>query len=106
MNAMVGKARSGRGTDSEPGPRLLVIEDDPDVRENLRCGLAEAGYEVRTASTGLGGLRLARQQLPDLVLLDLMLPDVGGKIVCNQLKSDDVTSATRVDHRIGEGRGD
>jgi two-component system phosphate regulon response regulator PhoB len=77
-------------------PRLLVIEDDPDVREFLRFGLAEAGYEVRTASSGLGGLRLAREQLPDLVLLDLMLPDVGGKSVCKQLKFDALTSATRV----------
>jgi two-component system phosphate regulon response regulator PhoB len=77
-------------------PRVLVIEDDPDVREILRDGVAEAGHEVRTAATGLEGLRLAREDPPDLVLLDLILPDTRGTSVCKQLKSERATSATRV----------
>jgi two-component system phosphate regulon response regulator PhoB len=77
-------------------PRVLVIEDDPDVRELLQGALASAGYEVRTATGGLEGLRLAKERWPDVVLLDLMLPDIGGTTVCRQLKFDPATSASRV----------
>jgi two-component system phosphate regulon response regulator PhoB len=77
-------------------PRVLIIEDDRDLRDILGTALAEAGYEVRTAIGGLEGLRLAREQVPDLVLLDLMLPDIGGTSVCRQLKYDDATSSARV----------
>jgi two-component system phosphate regulon response regulator PhoB len=77
-------------------PRVIVIEDDPDVREILRQALADAGHEVRTAAGGLEGLRLAREQLPALVLLDLTLPDIAGTSVLQQLKLEAPTRAARV----------
>jgi two-component system, OmpR family, phosphate regulon response regulator PhoB len=76
--------------------RLLVIEDNPDLREILRYNLDAAMHEVRVAATGEEGLRLARQEPPDIVLLDLMLPDTPGTTVCKQLKSDAATHSTRV----------
>jgi two-component system phosphate regulon response regulator PhoB len=85
-------------------PRVLVIEDDPDLRGILRHALADGGYEVRTAGGGLEGLRLAREQAPDLVLLDLVLPDIGGTSVCKQVKLDPATSRARV--IIVSGRGE
>jgi two-component system phosphate regulon response regulator PhoB len=84
-------------------PHLLVIEDDPDVRKLLRSALAEAGHDVRTASSGLEGLRLARERVPDVVLLDLSLPDIGGTSVCRQLKFNPVTSRARVIIVSGKG---
>jgi two-component system, OmpR family, phosphate regulon response regulator PhoB len=75
---------------------VLVIEDNSDIVEILRYNLGQAGHQVRVAATGREGLRLAREEPPDLVLLDLMLPDLPGTSVCKQLKSDAVTRATRV----------
>jgi two-component system phosphate regulon response regulator PhoB len=75
---------------------VLVIEDNPDIVEILRYNLGQAGHEVRVAVTGRDGLRLAREERPDIVLLDLMLPDMPGTSVCKQLKSDAATSAVQV----------
>src|SRR5678815_2762228 len=70
---------------------ILVIEDERDIQEVLEYGLREAGYDVLCASRGLEGLRVAREQPPDLVLLDLMLPDLSGNDVCRALKTDAAT---------------
>ncbi len=69
-------------------PRVLVIEDEGDLAEVLRYNLAAAGFEVAIASRGADGLRLASERIPDLVLLDLMLPDLPGTEVCRSLKAD------------------
>lgn len=71
--------------------RILVVEDEPDVREVLRFNLAQAGYEVFGAPSGRDGINLARQRRPDLVLLDWMLPDVSGIDVCRSLKDAPTT---------------
>ena len=76
--------------------RVLVIEDEADLQEILRYNLGQAGHEVRVAATGKEGLRLAREQRPDIVLLDVMLPDVAGTSVCKQLKSDAATKGIHV----------
>jgi two-component system phosphate regulon response regulator PhoB len=76
--------------------RVLVIEDDPDQQEVLRYNLAAAGHQVRIAPTGAEGLRVAHEERPDIVLLDLMLPDVPGTSVCKQIKSDAALRPTRV----------
>src|SRR5690606_32328217 len=65
--------------------KLLVIEDEPDVRNVMEYNLALAGHEVVSAGDGRQGLRLAREIKPDLVLLDLMLPDLSGTEVCRAL---------------------
>ncbi len=69
-------------------PRILVIEDDADIREVLSYNLGQAGYEVLLAARGYDGLRLAREAEPDLVLLDLMLPDLPGTEICRAIKQD------------------
>jgi two-component system phosphate regulon response regulator PhoB len=68
--------------------RILVIEDEADIRHVLDHNLRTAGYEVIAAERGREGLSLAREQHPDLVLLDLMLPDLSGTQVCRALKDD------------------
>jgi two-component system phosphate regulon response regulator PhoB len=68
--------------------RILVIEDERDLQQVLAYNLRQAGHEVLTASGGQEGLRVAREQRPDLVLLDLMLPDLPGTEVCRTLKRE------------------
>jgi two-component system phosphate regulon response regulator PhoB len=76
--------------------RILVIEDEADIQQVLEYNLREKGHKVHVASTGEEGLRLAREKKPDLVLLDLMLPDISGTEVCKQLKTDPATRMTQV----------
>jgi two-component system phosphate regulon response regulator PhoB len=73
--------------------RILVVEDENDIAEALDYNLQNAGYEVLLAPSGQDGLRLARTRAPDLVLLDLMLPDLPGTDVCRALKDDPNTRA-------------
>jgi two-component system, OmpR family, phosphate regulon response regulator PhoB len=68
--------------------RILVVEDEGDIRQILAYNLGQAGHEVLTADRGATALDLAQKERPDLVLLDLMLPDISGLDVCRQLKSD------------------
>jgi DNA-binding response OmpR family regulator len=75
---------------------VLVVEDEPDVAELLRFNLAKEGYEVLQATNGADGLRRAREMLPELVLLDLMVPQLNGWEVCRRLKQDPATRAIPV----------
>jgi two-component system KDP operon response regulator KdpE len=68
--------------------RILVIDDEPQIRRIMRETLAGAGYEVEDARTGVEGLEKLRQFLPDLVLLDINLPEMGGVEVCKAIRSD------------------
>lgn len=68
--------------------RVLVVEDDPSVRGLLHTLLSAEGYEVATASDGLAGLVKATASKPALVLLDLMMPDLGGVRVLEELHDD------------------
>jgi DNA-binding response OmpR family regulator len=74
-------------------PKILVVDDEPDALELIAFNLKNAGLEVLTAENGDQALRLARAQLPDLILLDLMLPEVDGLEVCKILRRDPATSA-------------
>jgi DNA-binding response OmpR family regulator len=76
--------------------RVLVVEDDPSVRGLLQTLLVAEGYEVATASDGLGGLGKAASSQPALVLLDLVMPDLGGVRVLEELRVDPVLSAIPV----------
>jgi two-component system, OmpR family, response regulator MtrA len=66
---------------------ILVIEDDPSIRELTQLGLSAAGFRVSTAADGWSGLTLFRQDGPDLVVLDLMLPGMDGLEVCRQIRA-------------------
>jgi DNA-binding response OmpR family regulator len=68
-------------------PRILIVEDDVSVQQPLRAVLAQYGAEVMTANDGAEGLRLARAWLPDLLLLDVMMPHVDGWTMLQQLRS-------------------
>lgn len=73
-------------------PKILIVDDEPDALEVLGFNLKNAGYEVTTADDGDTALKKARQQLPDLILLDLMLPEIDGLEVCKLLRRDTATS--------------
>jgi two-component system, OmpR family, alkaline phosphatase synthesis response regulator PhoP len=73
--------------------RILVVDDEPAVTDLLAYNLRKAGYEILLAADGREALRLARQSSPDLILLDLMLPEVDGLDVCRELRK---TSAVPV----------
>ncbi len=66
--------------------KILVIEDETDLLQVLEYNLTQAGHSVTCASKGYSGLELARKDLPQVILLDLMLPDVSGTDVCRLLK--------------------
>ena len=76
--------------------RILVIEDENDIRQLLRFNLEREGFAVQEAADGLGGLHMATSELPDLVVLDLMLPGMDGCDVCRRLKAQPVTAAIPV----------
>jgi len=73
-------------------PRILVVEDDFDISNMLRIYFQSQGYEVAVAPRGGDALEMCRQQLPNIVVLDIMLPDIDGYEVCRQLRSNLRTS--------------
>jgi two-component system phosphate regulon response regulator PhoB len=91
--------------------RILVVDDEPDALEVIRVNLVHAGFNVITAEDGQEALTKARNAQPDLILLDLMLPEVDGLEVCKILRRDDVTKdipiivvtakATEIDRVLG-----
>ena len=70
---------------------VLMIEDDSDIRELLAGRVRRLGLEVVTATTGAAGLKLAREHQPDLVVVDIGLPDIDGWNVIQQLAEDERT---------------
>jgi two-component system phosphate regulon response regulator PhoB len=68
--------------------RILVVDDEPDLLELVRLNLDQAGFEVVTAATGAEAMKALRAAPPDLLVLDLMLPDVSGTDLCRQLRAD------------------
>lgn len=71
--------------------RILVVDDEPDITALVAYHLAKDGYRVTTASTGRDALRAAREERPDLVVLDLMLPGASGYDVLTELRRRDET---------------
>ena len=68
-------------------PKILVIEDEPEIAYLVKRGLALKGFEVEVAHTGNQGLEIALSRYPDLVVLDLMLPDADGIDICRELRA-------------------
>jgi two-component system phosphate regulon response regulator PhoB len=71
--------------------RILIVEDEEDLQEVLSYNLRQAGHEPTVVGTGQAGLERVAAEPPDLILLDLMLPDMSGTDVCRTLKSDPAT---------------
>jgi len=76
--------------------RVLVIEDEPDVAALIRYNLSKGGYEVRLSTNGADALRHAREARPDVILLDLMVPQLNGWEVCRRLRQDEDTRSIPV----------
>ena len=73
-------------------PCILLIEDDQDMRDLVAGHLEHTGFDVQKAEDGIKGQALALQYVPDLILLDLMLPKVDGLTLCQRLRRDERTS--------------
>ena len=69
--------------------KILIVDDEADLLETIRFSLGLEGYNVLVATNGEEGLNVARQEKPDLILLDLMLPKLDGYKVCRLLKFDE-----------------
>jgi CheY-like chemotaxis protein len=76
-----------------PPTRVLIVDDYPDVLEVWTLYLRAVGFDVAAAADGGSALRLARAETPDIVVLDLQLPDVSGLDVARQLRGDVLTAA-------------
>ena len=73
-------------------PRVLVVDDESDFIQLLKYNLEHQGFDISTATNGVEALNMARRELPDVVLLDLMLPDLDGFSICEILRSQPSTS--------------
>ncbi|HZU78796.1 MAG TPA: response regulator transcription factor [Acidimicrobiales bacterium] len=73
-----------------PGPRILVVDDEPYITDLLAAALRFEGFDVEVADTGAGAIGAARSTRTDLILLDVMLPDLEGTEVCRRLRADGV----------------
>ena len=78
--------------DADSGRNILIIEDESDVADLLEMALRKAGFKASTAGDGATGLQKARDNRPDFIILDLMLPKMSGLEVCRILKGDGATS--------------
>ncbi|MEF9426125.1 MAG: response regulator [Candidatus Mariimomonas ferrooxydans] len=75
---------------------ILIVDDDKITRQTLRTILEEEGYKVLEADNGASGLQLIKTEYPDLVVLDVVLPDLDGIKVCRAVKSDPKLSKTLI----------
>jgi phosphate regulon transcriptional regulator PhoB len=75
---------------------VLIVEDEPDIRNLIVHHLAGDGFRCRTAATGAEALTRVRAAVPDLVVLDLMLPEMSGLEVCRRLRGDPATAAVPI----------
>src|SRR5882672_6819409 len=78
--------------DTGSGRKILIIEDESDVADLLALSLRKAGFNTTAAADGASGLQKARDNRPDFIILDLMLPKMSGLDVCRILKGDVATS--------------
>ena len=76
--------------------KILIVDDEPDAVELIEFNLKAAGFEVVTAGDGAQALKQARSRQPDLVLLDLMLPEIDGLQVCRLLRGDPATATVPI----------
>jgi len=70
--------------------KILIIEDEPDLVKGLKLNLSDEGYEVNWAVNGVEGLRKAIDEAPDLIILDIMLPEMDGLEVCRKLRQKNI----------------
>jgi len=71
--------------------KILLVDDESDILDFLSYNLENAGYEVRVAQNGLEGVKVAQEFLPDLILLDMMMPEMDGIQTCEEIRNLDTT---------------
>jgi DNA-binding response OmpR family regulator len=76
--------------------KILIVEDEPDILQLIRGYLEKEGFRVSAALTGLDGISQARSERPDLVILDLMLPELDGLEVCKRIRADPKIALTPI----------
>ena len=82
--------------------KILIIEDDPDTARLVGLYLRREGHRVLSASDGVDGLRQARVSRPDLIVLDLMLPGMGGMEICRELRDESAVPIVMLTARVEE----
>jgi DNA-binding response OmpR family regulator len=76
--------------------KILVVDDEAVLVETIAYNLEQAGYQVTTAADGVSALEASRRETPDLIILDLMLPEMDGLEVCRQLRRESTTATTPI----------
>jgi two-component system, OmpR family, KDP operon response regulator KdpE len=89
-------------SDGEPRTRILIVEDDPNIVDLIRSNLTVRGYEVIVATEGLRALALLDTERPDIILLDLMLPDIDGFELCREVRERSKVGVIVVSARGGD----
>jgi len=109
VDERVSQRRAQAGPESGPARiigRVLIIEDERDVAELMCYHVTKEGYDATVASKGIDGIRLAQELRPDLILLDIMVPELNGWEICRRLKQDPETVGipiVMVTGRVEEG---
>jgi DNA-binding response OmpR family regulator len=86
--------------------KVLVIDDEPEITEIVQAFLGEAGYRVLVENSSKNAVDKARGFKPDVILLDIMMPDVDGYNICQELKKDPEFADTPIIFLTGKDRGD
>lgn len=86
--------------------KILVIDDEPEITDIVETFLTESGYTVEVENTAINALEKARQFKPDVILLDIMMPDVDGYNVCQEIKKDPALTHIPVIFLTGKDRND
>jgi DNA-binding response OmpR family regulator len=109
---VLGEMNMNEGRSADPGPRspgavrVLLVEDEPSISEPFAQALRRAGFQTTVAATGGEAVALTQTSHPDVVLLDLALPDIDGRDVCRQIRHDSsvpiimVTASSAVTDRV------
>ena len=77
-------------------PKILVVDDDPDIVEILRYNLSLAGYDVKAASNGKEAIKKAKIFIPEIILLDVMMPEMDGIEACRLIREIPSLNNTRI----------
>ena len=78
------------------GPKILIVDDEPNIRDLLTTSLRFAGFAVRAVGNGAAAISAVLEEEPDLIILDVMLPDINGKEVCQRVRADNTLEDVRI----------